>query len=130
MGDAFVAVIEKAVEPRRLSLGPFHFGARPARQPFARPGRSCYGFRVNAEDIKRFVRRPRAPVESLKASWWASRTGADGGVTSLEAGHALLEHARRVDPSFPSAEYLALDLKHHVVLKDRLDRASRALARR
>lgn len=85
---------------------------------------------VKAEHIKEFLNRPREPIESLKAEWWASHAAADGKGSALEVGHALLEHARRVDPSFPSADYLAADLEHHVVLKKCLDRASKALARR
>ena len=80
---------------------------------------------VDAEHIKEFVNRPRAAVDSLKAEWWAAHAE-----RSLDAGHALLEHTRLVDPSFPSAEYLAADLEHHVVLKELLDRASKALASR
>lgn len=83
---------------------------------------------VDAKHINEFVNRPRAAVDSLKAEWWAAHAGAGGG--SLDAGHALLEHTRLVDPSFPSAEYLAADLEHHVVLKELLDRASKALASR
>ena len=83
---------------------------------------------VDAEHIKEFVNRPRAAIASLKAEWWAAHAGATGG--SLDAGHALLEHTRLVDPSFPSAEYLAADLEHHIILKELLDRASKALASR
>ena len=85
---------------------------------------------MKAEDIKEFLNRSRQPVESLKAEWWASHADSDGKGSTLQLGHSLLEHARQVDPSFPSAEYLAADLEHHIALKKRLDRASKALARR
>jgi len=85
---------------------------------------------VKAEHIREFVNRPREAVESLKAEWWASHADADEEGSALHVGHALLEHARHVDASFPSAEYLAADLEHHILLKKRLDRASQALARR
>ena len=82
------------------------------------------------QHIQAFVHRSRQPVEVLKAEWWASHADADSEGSALEVAHALLEHARLVDPSFPSAEYLAADLEHHILLKQRLDRASKALARR
>jgi hypothetical protein len=85
---------------------------------------------MDAKHIKEFVDRPRAAVDSLKAEWWAARAGEGGPGSSLAAGHALLDHARLVDPSFPSAESRALDLDHHILLKNLLDRASRALASR
>jgi hypothetical protein len=85
---------------------------------------------VDAKHIKEFVDRPRAAVDSLKAEWWAARAGDCGPGSPLAAGHALLDHARRTDPTFPSPEYLALDLDHHIRLKRLLDRASRALAGR
>ena len=85
---------------------------------------------VKAEHIREFVNRPREAVESLKAEWWASHADADEEGSALHVGHALLEHAREVDASFPSADYLAADLEHHILLKQRLDRASQALTRR
>lgn len=85
---------------------------------------------VEPEQIREFVRRSREPVERLKAEWWASHAGSKGPGSSLEVGHALLEHARRVDPSFPGPEYLEADLAHHVFLKERIDRVSAALTRR
>ncbi|HEY6729004.1 MAG TPA: hypothetical protein VI197_33570 [Polyangiaceae bacterium] len=85
---------------------------------------------MKAEHIKEFLARPREAVEASKGEWWASRGATSGKGSALDVGHALLEHARRVDPFFPSAEYLAADLEHHVSLKECLDRASKALARR
>lgn len=85
---------------------------------------------VKAEHIREFLNRPRQQVELLKAEWWASHAAADGHGSALDVGHAVLEHARQLDASFPSPEYLAADLEHHILLKKRLDRASQALVRR
>ena len=68
-------------------------------------------------------------MERLKAEWWAARVAADE-QSALEAGHAMWEHARRVDPNFPGSEYLDRDLAHHIRLKKLIDSASQALARR
>jgi hypothetical protein len=68
---------------------------------------------VKAEHIREFLNRPRQQVESLKAEWWASHAAADGHGSALDVGHAVLEHARQLDASFPSP-----------------DRASQALVRR
>jgi hypothetical protein len=75
---------------------------------------------VDRDQIAAFLRRPRGPVDDLKAEWWAMRS-------PIEAGHELWEHARRVHPDFPSADDRADDLAHHIDLKRRMDRASKAL---
>jgi len=59
---------------------------------------------------------------------WAQVFREGGPAATLAAGHAVYEHAKSVRPDFPTDRDIALDLKHHLILKDRMDRASRALA--
>jgi hypothetical protein len=81
---------------------------------------------VKAEDIREFAKRQREPVQRLKRAHWASVTQDAVGLSALEAGHALYEHVRSLQPSFPSEQYLADDLEHHVRLKRLIDDASHA----
>jgi hypothetical protein len=74
----------------------------------------------------------RAPddVVASPTEWRATRVQHPGAVTPLAAGHALLEHARRLAPDFPGADSRAADLEHHVHVKNLIDRVSRALGGR
>jgi len=85
---------------------------------------------VNAREIREFVERRRAPVQELKREFWASITREGGVLSSLEAGWALHEHARAVQPDFPSERYLADDFRDHLRVKLLLDRASQFLTLR
>lgn len=78
--------------------------------------------------IRAFAARDHAEVERLKIEHWARLYRESGEQATLDAGHALYEHARRVRPDFPTERDRAEDLAHHVRLKALLDRASRALA--
>jgi hypothetical protein len=57
---------------------------------------------------------------------WARAFREHGFRVTLDAGHALFEHARRLRPDFPTERDRAEDLAHHVALKRLLDRARRA----
>lgn len=83
---------------------------------------------MKADDIREFAKRQREPVQRLKRAHWASVTREAVGLSALEAGHALYEHARSMQPGFPSEQYLADDLEHHVRLKRLIDDASHAFA--
>jgi hypothetical protein len=83
---------------------------------------------MDPADVRAFAHRDRAEVERLKRDHWARRCRESDGQATLEAAHALYEHARRVCPDFPTERERAEDLAHHVVLKQLIDRASRALA--
>ncbi len=63
----------------------------------------------------------------MKRLHWASSSGA---ATSLSFGELLYEHAREVDPNFPSARYSHEDWEHHLRLKALLDRAEAAFETR
>ena len=85
---------------------------------------------MRAEDIRAFVQRPREPLASLKAEYWAERTRTSGGADNVAVGEALFLHAREVDPAFPSAELRAADLQHHLRLKALIDRVAPTFSRR
>jgi len=71
--------------------------------------------------------------ETVRASnldYWADQFARSGGGPARLASTALLLHARAVQPDFPSETDRADDLAHHLQVRDRLDRAGRALAGR
>jgi hypothetical protein len=78
---------------------------------------------VDPADIRAFARRDRVAVARLKLEHWSRRCRESDGQATLEAGHALYEHARQVRPDFPTEQERAEDLAHHVALKQLLDRA-------
>jgi uncharacterized protein YdhG (YjbR/CyaY superfamily) len=82
---------------------------------------------VRREDLREFAARARSPVELAKREHWRAAAQSGAGLAAFEAGQALYEHARE-SIGFPSEEYLADDLAHHVRLKKLLDRASQAAA--
>jgi hypothetical protein len=83
---------------------------------------------VDPEHLRAFAQRDRTEVDRLKIEHWARVYREEGEQATLDAGHALYEHARRVRPDFPTERDRAEDLAHHIHLKGLLDRASRALA--
>jgi hypothetical protein len=82
---------------------------------------------MDPDDLRTFARRDRSAVEQQKREYWARMYRERGGLYTMQVGHALWEYARRVRPDIPTARDRAEDLMHHVALKERLDRASRAL---
>lgn len=80
--------------------------------------------------LRAFALRPRDEVADLKVGWWADRHRETGGAANVSCARALYAHARAVRPDWPTAEDRAVDLAHHVALKAKIDRASRALAGR
>lgn len=55
---------------------------------------------------------------------WVQRIRAEG--QTVEASHALFEHARSARVDFPGSRYVAEDLGAQVRLKQLLDRAAHA----
>jgi hypothetical protein len=82
---------------------------------------------MDPRDIRAFVERPRDEPERLKRLYWASSASGEG---APSLGELLYEHARQVDPSFPTAVYTREDFDHHLRLKALLDRAQAALEAR
>ncbi|XYH97268.1 hypothetical protein ACMHYB_57515 [Sorangium sp. So ce1128] len=78
--------------------------------------------------IRAFAERNRADVEQRKLDHWRRVYREQGSQATLQAGHALYDHARRVRPDFPTDRERAEDLAHHVELKRLLERAAGAFA--
>jgi hypothetical protein len=85
---------------------------------------------MRTEDVRAFVQRDRRSVEASKLRFWIERFRAEGWRATFDAGQALLEHARSLDPAFPSPRQRRNDLRHHLRLRRRLDRVAGVLAGR
>jgi hypothetical protein len=85
---------------------------------------------VDRDDLWAFAHRDWAAVERGKQQYWADRYRREGSGPARHASALLLEHAYRLGVDFLSDAHRGADLAHHVELGDRLDRATRALARR
>ena len=81
-------------------------------------------------DLIAFARRDWHAVARSRLAFWADRYRQDGGTAARAAATHLYAHARRLHaPSLGDAGR-ADDLADHLRLRDRLDRAADAFARR
>ena len=85
---------------------------------------------MNPDDLRAFARRDWAAAERGKQQYWVERYQRDGSAPARYASTLLLEHARRLGAAGLGEAERADDLSHHLDVRDRLDRAARALARR
>jgi hypothetical protein len=85
---------------------------------------------VKLEDVRQFARRDWLAAERAKRDFWADRYHRSGPDAARRASTQLLEHARRVQPDFPSEIDRTDDLAHHLTMRDHLNRAARAFIRR
>ncbi|MPZ16407.1 MAG: hypothetical protein GEV06_00620 [Luteitalea sp.] len=85
---------------------------------------------MNADDLRRFARRDWLAAAHHKIEYWVEQYRQHGPAPARTASTALLLHMRAVQPDYPSASDRAGDLANHLQLRDRLDRATRALAGR
>jgi hypothetical protein len=85
---------------------------------------------MQADAFLQFARRDWAAVEASKLDHWAEEYKRHGGAPARAAATALLNHVRRMQPAYPTAEDRADDLAHHLFLRERLDRAAGAFSRR
>lgn len=85
---------------------------------------------MNPKDLRAFAQRDWAAAERAKHEYWADRYRRDGGALARQAATVLHEHARRLGAAGMDDADRGDDLAHHVTLRDRLDRAARALAGR
>jgi hypothetical protein len=85
---------------------------------------------MRPEDLLAFARRDWGAIGRSRLTYWAERYSEDGGVAARRAATQLYEHARRLGHAPPDERRRADDLADHVRLRDRLDRAARALAGR
>jgi hypothetical protein len=81
---------------------------------------------VDPGAIRRYAARAWDEAEAGKREHWARELATRGPEPAIRAARALWDHARARCPGWPSAEARDEDLRHHVALKDELDRASRA----
>lgn len=81
---------------------------------------------LTAENIRAFVRRDRSQLERWKREHWAEQRRLHGPAVTASIGHALFAHARAVVPGFPDARAREQDLRDHLALKQKIDRAARA----
>lgn len=82
---------------------------------------------MRAEDVREFARRDRGAVERLKRQHSAELHRQSGPAATIRIGHALYEHARRVQPGYPDAAQREADLRHHVAFKAKIDRTARVV---
>jgi hypothetical protein len=85
---------------------------------------------VDDAALRAFARRDWAAATEAKREYWAECFRVEGSAPARRAATLLLEHARRLGVPLLNDADRAADLAHHVALRDRLDRAARALADR
>ncbi|KIG19440.1 hypothetical protein DB30_02721 [Enhygromyxa salina] len=76
-----------------------------------------------------FRDRGWARVRSSKEAFWAEDTRVRGPMAGLLAGAALWEHARLVEPTWPTDEARKSDLEHHVVVAEKVRRIAHVFVR-
>lgn len=69
--------------------------------------------RPRAEDVRAFARRPWSQIARIKAEHRAQLAREHGAESALAMGEALWDHAKGVQPGWPTAEDRARDLAHH-----------------
>jgi hypothetical protein len=92
--------------------------------------RTAYNGRVDPQLLREFARRDWNAAADHALDYWADQFARSGGEPARSVSTGLFLHAKTVIPDYPSASDRADDLAHHQQLRDRLDRAARALARR
>ncbi|MGE0463827.1 MAG: hypothetical protein AB7Q16_20875 [Vicinamibacterales bacterium] len=85
---------------------------------------------MDREALRRFARRDWSALADARRDYWAEQYRTRGPAAASRASLLLLEHARHVQPGFPSEADRSADLASHVETCDRLDRAARAFADR
>jgi len=83
---------------------------------------------VKDQHIREYTERDWAKVAGSDRDHWVQRFRAEGPRATVEASHALFEHARSARADFPGSRYVAADLGAQVRLKQLLDRAAHAFA--
>jgi len=85
---------------------------------------------MDAAALRQFAGRDWSGAAASKADYWAEAYRRDGPRAARQASTLLWQHARRVHPGFPADADRARDLADHLALRQRLDVAARAIARR
>jgi hypothetical protein len=85
---------------------------------------------VDRQDVESYVRRDWRALEDSKTAYWADRFKRDGWRAAWDAADALLLDVRRARTDYPTDRERDVDFADHLTLRDRLDRAADAFARR
>ncbi|HXG56981.1 MAG TPA: hypothetical protein VNJ03_16505 [Vicinamibacterales bacterium] len=85
---------------------------------------------MERDDLRAFAYRDWVAAERGKQQYWADRYRRGGSGPARHASTLLLEHARRLGSAILGDAERSVDLAHHIALRDRLDRAGRALGTR
>jgi hypothetical protein len=85
---------------------------------------------MQRDDLIAFARRDWHALSRSRRDFWADRYRREGGGPARHAATQLLEHARRLGSALDDAGSRDRDFASHLRLRDRLDRATRALAGR
>jgi hypothetical protein len=88
-----------------------------------------YGRLVDREGLRAFAERDWEAVEASKGAYHARRHR-ENRDAAFALGQALWQHARRMRPERPDVRERDADLAHHVKVKQALERADHAVARR
>jgi len=91
---------------------------------------SRYNHRMDRRAAMDYVQRAWTEREASKRAHWAAVYRRDGWQAIWAAAHALLAHARAIQPDFPDERHRVDDLAHHHAVRARLDRAAHAFVRR
>jgi hypothetical protein len=84
---------------------------------------------MDGRAIREFVSRDWLSASRAKADYWARLYREDPDAL-WDSVQALLEHVRRVQPDFPTDEARDADLRSHLLLRSRLDRAAHVFSGR
>ena len=79
--------------------------------------------------LRQFARRDWAAAAAAKLDYWAEQYRGHGPAAARQAATQLWLHARAVQPAFPT-DIDRRDLADHLDVRERLDRAARALSSR
>ena len=88
-----------------------------------------YNSAVDREQLRAFASRDWQSALASKAEYWSTRFRQDP-LSTWHAAQGLLAYVRRLQPEFPSEAMRDEDLRAHIALRSRLDRAAHAFARR
>ena len=84
---------------------------------------------VDQQALRDFASRDWSSVASTKTAHWA-QMHRENPRAVWDSAQALLAHVRRLRPDFPTDEEREADLRDHLALRSRLDRAAHAFSRR
>ena len=85
---------------------------------------------VDQAGLRHFARRDWAAAATAKLDYWAGQYRSHGPAAARQAATQLWQHARAVQPAFPTDVDRGRDLADHLDVRERLDRAARALSSR